>query len=65
MTEIKLKKGEPVDKALRRLKKKIDREGTLKNVRMRRSYEKPSDKRRRKEKVARFSAMLTARYADL
>jgi len=60
-----MKKGEPVDKALRRLKKKIDREGTLKNVRMRRSYEKPSEKRRRKEKVARFSAMLTARYADL
>ncbi len=65
MTEIKLKKGEPVDKALRRLKKKIDREGTLRNVRMRRTYEKPSEKRRRKEKVARFSAMLTARYADL
>lgn len=65
MTEIKLKKGEPVDKALRRLKKKIDREGTLRNVRMRRTYEKPSEKRRRKEKVARFSAMLSARYADL
>jgi small subunit ribosomal protein S21 len=65
LTEIKLKKGEPVDKALRRLKKKIDREGTLRNVRMRRTYEKPSEKRRRKEKVARFSAMLTARYADL
>ncbi|MGC3960164.1 MAG: 30S ribosomal protein S21 [Verrucomicrobiota bacterium] len=64
MTEIKLKKGEPVDKALRRLKKKIDREGTLRNVRMRRTYEKPSEKRRRKEKVARFSAMLAARYAD-
>jgi len=65
LTEIKLKKGEPVDKALRRLKKKIDREGTLRNVRMRRTYEKPSEKRRRKQKVARFSAMLTARYADL
>ncbi len=65
MTEIKLKKGEPVDKALRRLKKKIDREGTLKVVRQRRTFEKPSEKRRRKEKVARFSAMLTARYADL
>lgn len=64
MTEIKLKKGEPVDKALRRLKKKIDREGTLRNVRMRRTYEKPSERRRRKEKVARFSAMLAARYAD-
>ena len=65
MTEIKLRKGESVEKALRRLKKKIDREGTLKVVRQRRTFEKPSEKRRRKEKVARFSAMLTARYADL
>ncbi|MBI2924226.1 MAG: 30S ribosomal protein S21 [Pedosphaera parvula] len=65
MTEIKLKKGESVDKALRRLKKKIDREGTLKEVRSHRHYEKPSERRRRKEKVARFSAMLHARYADL
>ncbi|HWC58499.1 MAG TPA: 30S ribosomal protein S21 [Verrucomicrobiae bacterium] len=64
MTEIKLKKGEPVDRALRRLKKKIDREGTLKAVRDNRRFEKPSAKRRRKEKVARFSAMLAARYAD-
>ena len=65
MTEIKLKKGEPVDRALRRLKKKVDREGTLKVVRNHRHSEKPSEKRRRKQKVARFSAMLTARYADL
>jgi small subunit ribosomal protein S21 len=65
MTEIKLKKGEPVDRALRRLKKKVDREGTLKVVRSHRHFEKPSEKRRRKQKVARFSAMLTARYADL
>lgn len=65
MTEVKLKKGESVDKALRRLKKKIDREGTLREVRNHRHYEKPSEKRRRKMKVARFSAMLSARYADL
>jgi small subunit ribosomal protein S21 len=65
LTEIKLKKGEPVDRALRRLKKKIDREGTLKAVRDNRRFEKPSAKRRRKEKIARFSAMLAARYADL
>ena len=65
LTEIKLKKGESVDKALRRLKKKIDRECTLKEVRTHRHYEKPSERRRRKEKVARFSAMLTARYADM
>ena len=65
LTEIKLKKGEPVEKALRRLKKRIDREGVLKKVRDQRHFEKPSEKRRRKMKVARFSAMLSARYADL
>jgi len=65
VTEIRLKKGEPVEKALRRLKKRIDREGTLKEVRNHRHFEKPSEKRRRKMKVARFSAMLSARYADM
>jgi small subunit ribosomal protein S21 len=65
LTEIKLKKGEPVERALRRLKKKIDREGTLREVRNHRHFEKPSEKRRRKMKVARFNAMLSARYADL
>ena len=65
MTEIKLKKGEPVERALRRLKKKIDREGVLKEARSHRHYEKPSERRRRKMKIARFSAMLSARYADL
>ena len=51
--------------ALRRLKKRIDREGTLREVRNHRHYEKPSERKRRKMKVARFSAMLSARYADL
>lgn len=65
MTEIRLRKGESVDKALRRLKKKIDREGILKIVRAHRHYEKPSERRRRKEKAARFAAMLSARYAEM
>lgn len=64
VAEIKLKKGEPVERALRRLKKKVDREGILKEVRNHRHYEKPSERRRRKLKVARFNAMLAARYAD-
>ena len=64
MTEVRLKKGEPVDKALRRFKKKLDREQTMQQVREHRRFEKPSAKRRRKEKAARFAAMLRARYAD-
>ncbi len=64
MTEIKLKKGEPVERAIRRLKKKLDREQTLKKFRERRRFEKPSAKRRRKQKAARFEAMLRARHAE-
>jgi small subunit ribosomal protein S21 len=64
MTEIKLRKGEPIDKVLRRLKKKLDREQTLKEFRNRRRFEKPSARKRRKTKAARFAAMLKARYAD-
>ena len=64
MTEIKLKKGEPIERAIRRLKKKLDREQTLKKFRERRRFEKPSAKRRRKQKAARFAAMLKARHAE-
>lgn len=65
LSEIKLKKGEPIDRALRRLKKKVERENTLKDVRAKRTYEKPSAMRRRKMKVAKFSAMLARRHADV
>lgn len=54
MSEVKLKKGEPVEKALRRLKKKLDREGTLREARAHRHFEKPSEKRRRKAKAPRM-----------
>jgi len=57
LTEIKLRKGEAVEKALRRLKKKIDREGTLKVVRNHRHFEKPSEKRRRQARTTRRPPM--------
>ena len=53
MTEIKLRKGEPIEKAIRRLKKRLDREQTLIGVRLHRRFEKPSAKKRRKQKAAR------------
>ena len=64
MIEVKVKKGEPVERALRRFKKKLDREQTMQQVREHRRFEKPSAKRRRKSKAARFNAMLQARHAD-
>jgi small subunit ribosomal protein S21 len=53
VSEIRVKKGEPIDKALRRLKKKMDKEGTLKSIRNRRFYEKPSEEKRRLAKRRR------------
>ena len=45
--EVKLKRGENVDRALRRLKKALDKEGILKTMRSNRFYEKPSEIRNR------------------
>lgn len=53
VAEVKMKRGEPIEKALRRLKKKLDKEGTLREVRAHRHYEKPSEKKRRKAARAR------------
>ncbi|MBN2641046.1 MAG: 30S ribosomal protein S21 [Victivallales bacterium] len=52
-TEVRLKKGEAIDRALRRLKKKLDKEGTLKELRNRRHFEKPSEKKRRAKRQGR------------
>ncbi|MCC5788762.1 MAG: 30S ribosomal protein S21 [Opitutales bacterium] len=62
--EVKLRKGEPMERALRRLKKKLDREGVIRDVRAKRYFEKPSEVRRRKKKVANFNNMLRNRYLN-
>ena len=41
-----------VDQALRALKKKMQREGIFREMKMRRSYEKPSEKRAREKAEA-------------
>jgi len=63
--EVRLRKREDVQRGLRRLKKAMTREKLLEELRKRRHYEKPSDKRRHKRKAARFKAMLQQRRADL
>jgi small subunit ribosomal protein S21 len=45
--EVKVRRGESVDRALRRLKKALDKEGILKTMRSKRHYEKPSEKKKR------------------
>jgi len=51
--KINIKDNEPLERALRRFKKKIEREGTLRQVKARKHYEKPSVKKRRKIREAR------------
>ena len=51
MPEVLVRKGEPVDRALKRLKNKLDAEGILEEVRRLRAFETPSQKHRRKMKA--------------
>ncbi|MFC1497622.1 30S ribosomal protein S21 [Verrucomicrobiota bacterium] len=53
MIQVKVRRGEAVDKALRRLKKILDKEGMMKQLRSSRYFEKPGDKKRRKSARAR------------
>lgn len=62
--EVKIRKGEPMERALRRLKKKLDREGVIRDVRAKRYFEKPCETKRRKKKVQAFTAMLRARHEN-
>jgi len=48
MPKVSVGENEPLEKALRRFKKKIEIEGILKTLKARKHYEKPSERRRRK-----------------
>lgn len=52
MRGVSLKKNEPVDKALKRLKTKLDTEGILEEMRRRRAFESPTQRRLRKQRTA-------------
>ena len=50
--EVKVRRGEPIEKAMRRLKKMIKKSGLLDEIKKRRHYEKPSVTKR-KQKISR------------
>lgn len=54
-----------MDKAIRRMKKKLDRENIIRDVRAKRYFEKPCEERRRKKKVQAFNNMLRQRYENM
>lgn len=52
MVSVKVRMGESIDKALRVLKKRLDKEGVMKSVKAHRFYSKPSIRKRAKSKAA-------------
>ena len=63
--DVSVRKGEPMERALRRLKKRLDREGVIRDVRAKRYFEKPSQAKRRKKKELDFNNMLSVRYSKM
>jgi small subunit ribosomal protein S21 len=53
LPQIEIRKDESFESALRRFKKKIEQEGILREVRDRKHYEKPSERKRKKAKGRR------------
>jgi len=63
MPEVQVKKGEPVDRALKRLKTKLETEGILDEVRRLRSHETPKEKLRRKARAAAKRGKIRFRFS--
>ena len=64
MPKVRVRKDEPIDKALRRLKRKMDKEGIIKQIRQLEHFEKPSQKKRRKMLKAKKDAFNKNRNKD-
>lgn len=61
---VKRHKEESADKLNRRFKRKVDNANLIQDARLRRYFEPPSQKKRRKTKVAAFTDMLRRRYEN-
>ncbi len=51
MTEVRIGQGESLDEALRRFKKKCQRNGIISEMKRHEHYEKPSERRRKREQA--------------
>lgn len=58
MHDVIVKKGEPIDRALKRLKGKMDADGVMDEVRRLRSFETPAQRAKRKLKANHKSEKL-------
>ena len=65
MPTVRVEKGESLDKALRKFKKKMEREGLMRDIKKAEFYEKPSIRRRKKIQKARKKIYQMARMQKL
>lgn len=61
---VDVKKGESVDRALKRLKTKLDTEGILEEIRRRRAFENTAERKRRKARSAPKRNKIRWRYIN-
>jgi len=60
MTVVQVRDGDPIEKALRKFRRKVEQAGIRKEIRKREYYLKPGEQRRKKEREAqrrRFKAV--------
>ncbi len=66
MTRVKVKDNEPIEKAIRRFKKKCEKDGIVQDMRKKARFLKPSERKRKKalkaEKRRRQEAQKANRY---
>jgi small subunit ribosomal protein S21 len=62
MTEVQIRKGEPVYRALKRLKTRLEMDGILEEVRRLRAHETPVQRTRRKARAAAKRGKIRFRF---
>lgn len=63
--KVELRKGETVEKALRKLKKKLDRENVIIDARNNRYFTPPSEEKKLRKKKLKFNDYLRNKYRDM
>ena len=62
MPEVTVRKGEPIDRALKRLKNKMETEGIIEEVRRLRAFETPLQRQRRKARSNAKKGRIKTRF---
>lgn len=63
MPEVQVRKGESIDRALKRLKSKLESEGIFDEMRRLRSHETPAERTRRKARNAAKKGRVKFRFS--